>query len=104
MASVSKNQRKASGTKAPVQVGNVTRLIIPCNHGKHAYVTDIKTGKNPHLATSSDEFEVSIAANVTAGQTNKLLEEFNSLASKYPNDGWDKLLDRLVEKEVIVLP
>ncbi|HEX6446564.1 MAG TPA: hypothetical protein VF053_15820 [Streptosporangiales bacterium] len=76
------------------------RYLVPLNHGKHAYVRNLTTGKTRRLKTQSDAFVEEIRQLVEAGHGAKLRGEFDQLAKNHPGDGWDETTKRLVEAEV----
>jgi len=85
----SKNSRTVSASTARVTpLPTDIRMIVPCNNGRHAYVVDVATGKNPHLATDSQAFLTLLNSNAAAGMAARVDSELASLAQQYPNSAW----------------
>lgn len=91
----SKNSRPSSSAPKHAQTLGDTRLIIPCNAGKNAYVRDVVSGKNPNLATASDAFVEALRVNAAAGHGDKLRGELERLTREYPAHGWQDTLARV---------
>lgn len=90
----SKNSRPSSSAPKHAQTLGDTRLIIPCNAGKNAYVRDVASGKNPNLATASEAFVEALRVNTAAGHGEKLRDELERLSREHPDHGWDATLAR----------
>ena len=86
------------------QLAAETRLVIPCNEGKHAYVIDVRTGKNVHASTRSASFANAVKGNVEAGHADRLRGEFVMLAEEYPTNGWDETLTFLETSDAFAAP
>lgn len=76
------------------------KYLIPLNHGKHAYVRNLTTGKTVHLKTDSEGFIEEIRTLATAGHGAKVRAELVALAAANPADGWDATEKRLDEAGV----
>lgn len=95
MAGMSKNSRvsRSGSTNTRAQSGEA-RLIVPLNHGLHAYVSvDHKTR---HVATDSEAFLAALT-DLGSDKAEKVRNELEDLNKAHPNDGWDKTLTRAVE-------
>lgn len=73
------------------------KYVIPLNHGRHAYVRNLTTGRTAHCATDSERFASEIKQLSDAGHGAKVLAELEALASALPEDGWDVTAKRLAE-------
>ncbi len=105
MAGPSKNSRTMSlNASKQFQLAAETRLVIPCNEGNHAYVIDVRTGKNVHASTRSDSFANAVKGNVEAGHADRLRGEFAMLAQEHPSHGWDETLTFLETAEAFTTP
>lgn len=82
-----KSQR--SGATTVHATGERTH-IIPLNAGKHAYVT--VGNRIRHLSTTSPEF---VEAIKELDASAKITSELETLATRYPDAGWDATLTRL---------
>jgi hypothetical protein len=76
------------------------KYLIPLNRGKHAYVRNLTNGKTSHLRTDSDAFVEEIRVLAGAGHGAKIRAELSSLATSYPQDGWDATEKRLADAGV----
>ncbi len=76
------------------------KYLIPLNNGKHAYVRNLTNGKTAHLRTDSDAFVQEIRTLAGAGHGAKIRAEIASLASTFPDHGWDATEKRLVDAGV----
>lgn len=76
------------------------KYLIPLNHGRHAYVRNLTTGRTAHLATDSDAFVAEVRSLAEAGHGAKVRAELTALAAANPGQGWDTTEKRLVEAGV----
>lgn len=89
---VSKNQRVGTlGVAKKSGVDAAQRLMLPLDGGRHAYVLDVPSGRNLHVATGSDEFWAAIDADVADGYGARLSDEFAVLAALHPFSPWPAL-------------
>ena len=96
-ASVRAGQAGAGGA---VSVLGEFKYLIPLNGGKHAYVRNLTNGRTNRLRTDSDAFVEEIRVLAGAGHGTKIRAELASLATTYPDHGWDATEKRLVEAGV----
>jgi len=75
-------------------VGDV-RLITVLNHGKHAYVLNPLTGKNPRFDTGSEAFYEALQVAVSAGHAERVQRQLGSFARDFPDQCWASVLGRL---------
>lgn len=92
---VSKNSRTVSVGGSKFQISADVSLITPLNHGKHAYLTHPKDGRNLHRAVNSAEFDAVVAEIVALGYGDRLRSDLIQLSQRLPQDGWDVTLSRL---------
>lgn len=76
------------------------RYLVPLNHGRHAYVRNLTTGKTRRLPTDSESFATEVRSLVEAGHGTKVRAELDQLAREHPADGWDLTVKRLEEVSV----
>ncbi|HEY8453467.1 MAG: hypothetical protein FWJ70_10050 [Micromonosporaceae bacterium] len=99
-ASVRAGQGGGGAEATSLSVLGEIKFLIPLNHGRHAYVRNITTGRTPRLATDSDQFVEEIRTLVGAGHGAKIRAELTALAEAHPDHGWDATEKRLVEAGV----
>lgn len=95
MAGANKNQRKAAAAVAAKSGGMVSegsRIIIPLNAGKHAYL--LFAGRSEHVATGSERWNTLIDEIISSGQGRKLEGELGVLAEN-ADTAWPKVLAEL---------
>lgn len=70
--------------------------ITPLNGGKHCYVSNPVTGKNPHVATNSAAFdEIMAELGAVPAMRARLLDEMNEYAARWPTSEWSNVVARL---------
>ncbi|GIG63306.1 hypothetical protein Lfu02_76780 [Longispora fulva] len=94
-ASVRAGQAGAAG--GALSVLGEFKYLIPLNGGKHVYVRNLTNGKTVHASVTSEKFIEEIRVLAAAGHGAKIRAELASLATAYPNDGWDATEGRLAE-------
>ena len=92
--------RAGQATGGALSVLGEFKYLIPLNKGKHAYVRNLTNGKTVHVRTDSDAFVEEIRTLTAAGHGTKIRAELMSLATVFPDHGWDLAEKRLVEAGV----